>query len=787
MSQNNDIIIRLSAEGVQAITGAFQRVSKAVTRLGKSVDTIAKRAALARKGLVAMGRSARTVAKAAGAAGAAVAGLGAATFALAGASAGRADEQIKEARTLGLTVEQYGRLLLAAEQAGLKSGEFGKALATLNDLAFEAATGSEEAADKLARIGVSAVDVNGQIRPTGDLLNDIADSFAGMPEGITKSALSMELFGSRGRRMINFLNNGSAGLENLGRQAEATGTIFSTEDAQLAEVYNDTLDRIGRTFRGIRDQVGVQLLPAMLDAAEAIERFVLRNNDAIVSFSVKRWKAAIQVVRDIVSVLDGAEKDVKTEWVRRAAVGIRDLRALFTGGDIESEFFRRIREGALDIAAAMRTAERFARDAYEAIRNGASIARDAYKILSGEEGPLENNALEPLRDVWNAFSDDVSKSYNNVIKPTLDELSKLLGKASRSLNLFFGLSGDSAITTKQLGIALVVAKLTGALGLLINVARLGLTVLATVFAGVSGIAAATVGLFASIRGARVAESQLEEVGQRANEIAAQSGDAAGAAYQLAFVESVKNRFGLRAANAIAGAFGSIGIGPGAVDFEGAETQLKAIVETDPEAAKRGFELAFSELGVPLRDGTAFVGTELDVQGATLSPEAQAQLSELETTLRVQGIELSDDVRRTLAEGLSTGASAAPLPAFSTGGRVFGPGTATSDSILARLSRGEFVIRAAAVKRFGAGFFERLNNGALPAFATGGLVSMPSPDLSAGLMSSGPARAGGRPVILNLPDGSQAELTGDADAVGALEKKLRRSATAQATRKPGWYR
>ena len=773
MSQNNDIIIRLSAEGVSAITGAFQRVSKAGTRLGKSVDTIARRAALARKGLVAMGRSARTVAKAAGAAGAAVAGLGAATFALAGAAAGRADEQIKEARTLGLTVEQYGRLLLAAEQAGLKSGEFGKALATLNDLAFEAATGSEEAAEKLSRIGVSAVDVTGQIRPTGDLLNDIADAFAGMPEGITKSALSMELFGSRGRRMINFLNNGSAGLANLGRQAEATGTIFSTEDAQLAEVYNDTLDRIGRTFRGIRDQVGVQLLPALLDAAEAIERFVLRNNTAIVAFSVERWKAAIQVVRDIVSVLDGAEKDVKTEWVRRAAVGIRDLRALFTGGELESSFFRSIRDGALDVAAAM--------------RNAASIARDAYDIFSGTEGPLENSALEPLRETWNAFSDDVGRAYRNVIKPVIEELKRLLDGAAQALNGFFGLSGDSAISGSQLGIALVVAKLTGALGLLINVARLGLTVLATVFSGVSGIAAATVGLLASIRGARVAESQLEEVGQRASEIAATSGDAAGAAYQLAFIESVKNRFGVRAANAIAGAFDKIGIGPGAVDFEGAETQLRAIVETDPDAARRGFELAFSELGVPLRDGRAYVGTELDVQGATLSPEAQAQLSDLETTLRVQGIELSDDVRKTLAEGLSTGATGANLPAFSTGGRVFGPGTATSDSVLARLSRGEFVIRAAAVKKFGAGFFERLNGGVLPAFATGGLVSMPSPALSAGLMSSGPARSGGRPVILNLPDGSQAELTGDADAVGALEKKLRRSATAQATRKPRWYR
>ncbi len=58
------------------------------------------------------------------------------------------------------------------------------------------------------------------------------------------------------------------------------------------------------------------------------------------------------------------------------------------------------------------------------------------------------------------------------------------------------------------------------------------------------------------------------------------------------------------------------------------------------------------------------------------------------------------------------------------GRVMGPGTATSDSVPALLSHGEFVIRAASVKRFGQPFFEALNAGfvpALPRFAEGGLV------------------------------------------------------------------
>jgi hypothetical protein len=45
---------------------------------------------------------------------------------------------------------------------------------------------------------------------------------------------------------------------------------------------------------------------------------------------------------------------------------------------------------------------------------------------------------------------------------------------------------------------------------------------------------------------------------------------------------------------------------------------------------------------------------------------------------------------------------------STGGYIRGPGTGTSDSIPARLSNGEYVIKAAAVSRYGVDFFNSLN-------------------------------------------------------------------------------
>ena len=74
-------------------------------------------------------------------------------------------------------------------------------------------------------------------------------------------------------------------------------------------------------------------------------------------------------------------------------------------------------------------------------------------------------------------------------------------------------------------------------------------------------------------------------------------------------------------------------------------------------------------------------------------------------------------------GLAGGAAGASVKA-ATGGYIRGPGTGTSDSIPARLSDGEYVVRAAMVSHYGVDFLHALNRGQLRKFAQGGLVSTP---------------------------------------------------------------
>lgn len=76
-----------------------------------------------------------------------------------------------------------------------------------------------------------------------------------------------------------------------------------------------------------------------------------------------------------------------------------------------------------------------------------------------------------------------------------------------------------------------------------------------------------------------------------------------------------------------------------------------------------------------------------------------------------------------------------IKGFATGGLISGPGTGTSDSILSRLSNGEYVMSADAVRMFGTGLLDQMNAGQLPAFATGGGIGETGPQLEV----TGPSR------------------------------------------------
>lgn len=95
-----------------------------------------------------------------------------------------------------------------------------------------------------------------------------------------------------------------------------------------------------------------------------------------------------------------------------------------------------------------------------------------------------------------------------------------------------------------------------------------------------------------------------------------------------------------------------------------------------------------------------------------------------------------------------------LPKFATGGVLRGPGTGTSDSILAWLSNGEGILTSRAVRHYGVSAVHAMNSLQLPKFAEGGVAMISAlPDVSQPAAPA-PAGAAGGLAPLNLYIGGE---------------------------------
>ncbi len=170
-------------------------------------------------------------------------------------TANAADELAKLSVRTGITVEDLSVLRYAGSLADVSMEELAMGVRYL-------AQQMERGNDVFAEQGIAVRDAAGNMRNANDVLGDVADIFARMPDGLEKTALAMELFGSRaGPQLITMLNGGRAALKAAGEEAARFGQIVTTEGAKAAEQFNDNLTRMESAVRGAAIQLGNELLP----------------------------------------------------------------------------------------------------------------------------------------------------------------------------------------------------------------------------------------------------------------------------------------------------------------------------------------------------------------------------------------------------------------------------------------------------------------------------------------------------------------------------------------------
>lgn len=522
----------------------------------------------------------------------------------------------------------------------------------------------------------------------------------------------------------------------------ADGSLRNTHDVllELADVFKAMPNGAQKSALALEifGRSGARMVPFLNEGADGIARLEKEAERVAPAFT----ELQLQVGRDLNDAFDGLGQAISS--ARNAALlSFAPLLTKIVNG--LTEFIARNREAFVSFAQAVA----------EKVK---PVIEDIVAILEGRAQDVQNSFIIKTLVAIGSFAINVGRAIGSVLIPVLEGWLIILDQLAAALNAVFG---TQIFSGTEIAIAAAVIKFTNLFGTILSGIRLvtaSIGLLTAAF-GAWPIILAVIGvafgafLFNLLGGIDGIKQKWEEA--------------------WIFIQNVV----AASIEVINGLFAGFTEGTAAI-WNAIVTVAQAAWQTIVD----GFKFAVdSIIGF-------FTG-----------------LWEKITKTFEDIIEKAKKVAKAVKEAFSGGSTASGTADASVqaagGGHIRGPGTATSDSIFARLSDGEFVERTKAVRHYGVDFMHALNRLAIPrdsirALMGGVNLSGLANSISSSLRpryafaDGGMAIAGGggslSPVNININGATiPAMMTGD--SLNSLRKHSVASQMRAMGRTPTWFK
>ena len=144
-----------------------------------------------------------------------------------------------------------------------------------------ALNGSSEASDKFATLGVSITDVHGRLRSTEDVFWDAIDALGKIENPAERDAAAIALFGESAQKLNPLIAAGREGFEALNAEAERLGTVFNDDEIATMGSFDDAMQRNSQAVTGLKNAIGLALIPAFQPLVNRATEAMGRVNHAI--------------------------------------------------------------------------------------------------------------------------------------------------------------------------------------------------------------------------------------------------------------------------------------------------------------------------------------------------------------------------------------------------------------------------------------------------------------------------------------------------------------------------
>jgi len=584
------------------------------------------------------------------------------------------------ASQFGISIEETVGTLSAFAASGLLGSDAGTSFRTM---LLRLANPSAEAARRMRELGIAAYDTEGNFVGVEALAGQLRVAFEGQ-EQATRDAALATIFGSDAIRAANVLYaNGSEGIAEWTSKVNDSGYA-----AETAAIKQDNL-------RGDIEKLTGALETLLITGGDGAQGFLRKPTQALTAFV------------DVLNEVPGPVKDVTAGLLGIVAItggalwfgskvirAVADTKAALDGLNISGSKTAGILGKATKALGAFATALVVADVANSLGPDTSSVVRRNIEAIDSIAGPSVEARLDAAREAleryqeaskqsgWKSFvtgSDGLLFGFGDRgvkdARDTADALKEVIADLEQEQQLAFFATQKQRLELAALGVqSRYTAEDIAALDEAIKDGR----------EAAASQAEAFIGLGKSLDDSKV--SLTGWIG-----------------------ELEKQAKALEQFTANAQAAGEKGLNEGLIE---------ALREAGPEGARRMEQLANASQSEIDRANDAWERGQDAIKDFT-----DQAVSDLERAREAANTPIVPQVDTgpalTAFERLAQMSTAyhSPLPGLpggpalnrAAGGPVFGPGTGTSDSIPINVSNGEYVIRAAAVEKYGIAMFDRLNS------------------------------------------------------------------------------
>lgn len=176
----------------------------------------------------------------------------------------------KMSQKIGISAEEYQKWSYVMARAGTNVDVMKAGMKTLSAQA-------ESNSEAFHKLGISQEEAAKMSQ--AELFQKTVETLSGMEAGAERTALASKLLGKAGSEMGPLFNEGTDAIREQMQMAEEYGMIMSDEMVAASATFQDSMETLGRTMGGLKNNLLGELLPAMTEITDGLAGIFSGNTE----------------------------------------------------------------------------------------------------------------------------------------------------------------------------------------------------------------------------------------------------------------------------------------------------------------------------------------------------------------------------------------------------------------------------------------------------------------------------------------------------------------------------